>query len=98
MLTEKQIKKRLTEVMDPELNISIIDMGLVYRIEIKDGQVDIDLTLTSPVCPLAPMIKDEVLNKLKEIGVKKPRVKLVFDPPWSPDKMTKKGRQLLGIE
>lgn len=83
--------------MDPELNISLVDLGLIYKIEITKNQVKVIMTLTTMGCPLAPMIEDEVEDKIKELGVKKVRVKLVFDPPWNLDKLTKKGKKTLGI-
>lgn len=83
--------------MDPEINISIVDLGLIYKIELKKDAVKITMTLTSIACPLGPMIQDEIKEGLKELGIKKVNIKLVFDPPWNPEKMTKKGRKLLGI-
>ena len=97
MLTEKIILKKLAQVMNPELNISVVDLGLIYKIEIKKDQVIVNMTLTSVACPLGPMIEDEIKDKIRELGVKKIKINLVFDPPWGPEKMTKKGRKLLGI-
>ena len=97
MILEKQIKQKLTEVLDPELGISIVDLGLIYKIEIKDNNVKVVMTLTTVACPLGPMIQDEVKEKVKQLGVKKVKVELVFDPPWNFDMLTKKGKKSLGI-
>ncbi len=97
IITEKIIKKNLEKVLDPELNISLVDLGLIYQVEIKKDQVNITMTLTTMSCPLAPMIQDEVKDKIKALGVKKVKVDLVFDPPWSMEMLTKKGKKILGI-
>jgi len=99
-ITTKLIKNKLSEVLDPELNISIVDMGLIYKVVLNHLQgVKITMTLTNIGCPLAGMIEYEIKTKLKELGFKDKNIeiKLVFDPPWSVDKMTKKGKTVLGI-
>ncbi len=99
LVTKDQVMKALKNVIDPELGVDIVDLGLVYGVKIaKDGNVDIDLTLTSPGCPVAPMIlADAEENTAKVKGVKKVTVQFVFDPPWSPDKISDDARLLLGI-
>ena len=84
--------------MDPELNISIVDLGLIYGIKINaNNKVVITMTLTTIGCPLFSLIEDEIRIKLKELGVKDLKINLIFDPPWSMDKMTAKGKVILGI-
>lgn len=98
MTTEEQVKDKLKEVIDPELGINIVDLGLVYKIEEKDGNVSVLMTLTTPGCPMAAMFDQEVVRKLKEIkGVKKVRVDLTFDPPWTPGKMSLEAKTKLGL-
>lgn len=98
-LVKKRVVSALSEVMDPELNVSIIDLGLVYDVIIKPGKVKIIMTLTTIGCPLFSIIEDEIKNKVQSLGVKEKHIeiKLVFDPPWSMEKMSKKARAILGI-
>lgn len=97
-LTKKAVQTKLLEVMDPELNISIVDLGLVYGINVNNkNKVVVTMTLTTIGCPLFSLIEDEIRIKLKEIGVTNLKIDLVFDPPWSMDKMTAKGKVILGI-
>lgn len=97
-VTKKAVKNKLFEVMDPELNISIVDLGLIYGIKVNaKNKIVITMTLTTIGCPLFSLIEDEIRIKLKEIGVEDLKIDLVFDPPWSMDKMTAKGKVVLGI-
>ncbi|MEK7597687.1 MAG: metal-sulfur cluster assembly factor [Patescibacteria group bacterium] len=98
-LNKKTILSKLTEVMDPELNISIVDLGLVYDIKIIKSKVKVIMTLTTIGCPLFSLIETQVKDKIKELGVKERDIslELTFDPPWSMEKMSKKGRAMLGI-
>lgn len=86
--TVEELKEKLREVMDPELDMSIVDLGLVYDVEFEDGEVLITMTLTSPGCPLGPVIRGEAYAKMKEIpGVKDVDVQIVWSPPWDPRTM-----------
>lgn len=99
-ITEKSIREALIDVLDPELNISIVDLGLVYKVDIKkDNRVEITMTLTTIGCPLFSLIEEEVRSKLKKIGVKENLIKLefVWNPPWSMDRMSPKAKAMLGI-
>lgn len=98
-LTVKQIKEKLSEVMDPELNISIVDLGLVYKIKIIKDKIKVVMTLTTIGCPLFSEIEKQIKDKIKEFGVKEEDIvlELTFDPPWSMEKMSKKAKAMLGI-
>lgn len=99
-LSKKNIFAKLNEVFDPELNISIVDLGLVYNVIIeKANKVKILMTLTTIGCPLISIIEDEIKNKISELGFKKENIiiDLTFDPPWNMEKMSKKAKALLGI-
>ena len=98
-LTTKQIKTKLTEVMDPELNISIVDLGLIHKTKIIKNKLKITMTLTTVGCPLFSLIESQIKDKIKELGVKEKDIiiDLTFDPPWSMESMSKKGRAMLGI-
>jgi len=90
--------KVLREILDPELGISIVDLGLIYSIKVKGHEVFIEMTLTSPGCPIASeMISDveNAISKLKEVS--KVKVDLVFDPPWTLDRISAVARAKLGI-
>lgn len=86
--TIEELREKLREVKDPELDMSIVDLGLVYDLEFEDGEVLITMTLTSPGCPLGPIIRGEAYAKLKEVpGVKDVDVQIVWNPPWDPRTM-----------
>ena len=85
MATEEEIRERLYSVEDPELRMSIMELGLVYGIEQHDGNVEITMTLTSPGCPLGPVIHQEVQRALGDLpDVNSVDVKIVWTPKWDP--------------
>ena len=99
-ITEKKIREALQDVLDPELNISIIDLGLVYGIKLlKNAKVKITMTLTTIGCPLFSQIEQEVKSKLSGLGIKEKdaQLELTFEPPWSMDRMSPKAKAMLGI-
>ncbi len=98
-IDKKIVLKKLEEVFDPELGISIVDLGLIYKIKILKNKIEITITLTTIGCPLFSIIENDIKNKIQELGIKEENIKLnlTFDPPWDIDKMTKKGKILLGI-
>ncbi len=103
MISEKKIYQALEEVLDPELGISIVGLGLIYQLQVTSGEkgarVKILMTLTAPGCPFMANLVDEVKEKVASIeGVEEVVVNLTFEPPWSPEKMTAKGRKKLGWE
>ena len=84
----EQLMGKLGEVNDPEINLSIVDLGLVYDVQYEDGDVLVTMTLTSPGCPLGPVIRGEAYAKLRELpGVKDVDVQIVWSPPWDPRTM-----------
>ena len=100
-LNVEQMRDAMKEIFDPEIPINIVDLGLIYKLEEKEGKVDVDMTLTSPHCPVGDQLKarvNEVLIKLN--GIKAVNVNLVFDPPWTKEKLTFEGKlqaSMLGI-
>ncbi len=99
-ITKTKVMKALEAVLDPELQISIIDLGLIYDIVFSDPEkIKIVITLTAPGCPLVELIEKNIIEQVKKLGFKQKNIKveITFDPPWSPEKMTKKGKKLLGI-
>jgi FeS assembly SUF system protein len=89
----------LRKVFDPEIPVNIYDLGLIYRIDIaSNGDVDIDMTLTAPACPVAGMMPVMVEDAVRKVdGVGEIKVELVWDPPWSQDKMSDEARLELGM-
>jgi len=91
--------KVLKECYDPEVPLSIVDLGLIYDVKVEKGKVKIRMTLTAPTCPMSSFIVENVRNRVKEIkGVKSVDIELVFEPAWSPERMSKKARRILGFE
>lgn len=99
MFSKKLLLNQLKNVPDPELGISIVDLGLVYDVkDDKKGNVDVTMTLTTMGCPLFELIEGPVKSELKKIkGVKDVSVNLTFDPPWSPEKMSEEAKIKLGF-
>lgn len=97
--TPELLMETLRDVIDPELGISIVDLGLVYDVSFDDGDVLVTMTLTSPGCPLGPVIRGEAYAKLKTVpGVKDVDVRIVWSPPWDPRTMASEDvRMSLGI-
>ncbi len=97
-VTKEAVLEQLKHVNDPEIQCSIVDMGLVYDVRIDNGMVAVDMTLTSPACPLGPFIISEVENAVKKIPcVKGVAVNIVWEPLWSPERMSEEARIALGI-
>ena len=100
MPTEEEVRAALRSVIDPEVGLNIVDLGLVYGVEISDGKVHVDMTMTTPACPMSEMIFDnarQVLTPLVPEGVEI-ELNLVWDPPWGPDKMGEYARVHFGWE
>ncbi len=97
---QKEIVRALRTVHDPEIPVNIYDLGLVYNIEIDNaGSVQILMTLTSPACPVAGMLVAQVENKVKTVeAVSDAHVELVWDPPWTVDRMSEAARLELNLE
>ena len=99
-LEEENVRKSLKQVDDPELGINIIDLGLVYEVDIRDqGEVQVVMTLTTPFCPIGPSVKQQITQLLKkEIeGVEKVDVQFTFNPPWDKEMMSEDAKMELGI-
>jgi metal-sulfur cluster biosynthetic enzyme len=98
-ITTEKIFEKLGEVMDPELHLSITDIGLVYNVNIENGKIQILMTLTSLGCPLFDTIQEDIYEAVSQLGVEKEKINinLTFEPPWSMDKMSERGKAMLGI-
>lgn len=98
--TAEEVRAVLQDVQDPELRMSIVDLGLVYGVDVDEsGIVTIDLTLTTPACPVGPMIQGQAYHLLTQMdGVEDVEVNLVWDPPWDPKTMASDDvKMMLGI-
>ena len=96
---EAAIVAALHTVYDPEIPVDIYELGLIYRLDIgADGVVAIDMTLTAPGCPVADYLVEEVADKVRAVpGVRDARVTLVWEPPWTPERMSEAARLDLGM-
>jgi len=97
-ITEEAIYAALSECCDPEIPVDIVNLGLVYGVTIVDDWVGVKMTLTSPGCPASSMIAEQVKERLKKIpGVADADVRIVWQPEWSPSRMTEEVRRQLGL-
>lgn len=102
-ISEEAVLEELKNVIDPELFVNIVDLGLIYEVTLSDGEdektdVHINMTMTSPMCPAGPQLvgnSKQVVSKLEGVG--DVEVKVVMDPPWTPDRMSDDARDQLGI-
>jgi metal-sulfur cluster biosynthetic enzyme len=86
----------LAEVQDPEMPVSLVDLGLIYGIDVKDGVVEVDLTFTAMGCPASEFILEDVRERLlREEGIREVRINVVWSPPWTAARMTEAGRDAL---
>ncbi|MEX0617135.1 MAG: iron-sulfur cluster assembly protein [Candidatus Woykebacteria bacterium] len=99
MLKSEKVYSELKKVLDPELHINIVDLGLIYNVKTqKDGVVSILMTLTFPGCPLGAVIHKEINEKVGSLAeVKKVDLKITFDPPWDLSKVSEEAKLQLGI-
>ena len=97
MFTEEDITEALSNVIDPELGLDFVELGLVYDVAIDGGKVDITFTLTTPACPIGPQVSEQMVEFVGEIdGVEEVIPTMVFTPPWTPDKMSEDAKFALG--
>ncbi len=97
-VTEEQVYEELRECYDPEIPVNIVDLGLVYEVNIQPRRVDVKMTLTAMGCPMAGEVMAEVRDHLLQLpGVEEAGVELVYDPPWTPERMTEDARWELGM-
>ncbi|WP_306362187.1 metal-sulfur cluster assembly factor [Nocardia sp. CC227C] len=92
----EDLEEAMRDVVDPELGINVVDLGLVYGLKVEESIAKIDMTLTSPACPLTDVIEDQARNALVRSGlVEDLQINWVWMPPWGPDKITEDGREQL---
>ena len=97
MTQEDLVYEVLKECYDPEIPLNIVDLGLVYEVKVLAAEVNVKMSMTSPMCPSHVAIREDVRCKLEEAGFPKPKVELVWEPAWSPQRISEAGRKKLGI-
>lgn len=97
MASVEEVEEALTNVIDPELGLDFVELGLIYGITVDDGAVHVTYTLTTPACPIGPMVAEQIEEFVSELdGVASVDTELIFIPPWSPDKMSEDAKFALG--
>ena len=97
MPTVEEVTDALTEVIDPELGLDFVELGLIYEVEVEGGAVDVTFTLTSPGCPIGPQVTEQIDEFVSELdGVDEVSSSMVFTPPWTPEKMSEDAKFALG--
>jgi FeS assembly SUF system protein len=93
-----QVYAELKQVYDPEIPVNIVDLGLVYDVKVEGENCNVTMTLTSQSCPEAKTLPDMVKRRVNTVtGIKSTDVKVVWDPPWTPQRISEEGRKILGI-
>jgi len=98
LLKEELIWEALQNVLDPEIGLSVVDMGLIYEVKVKDeGKVNVKMTLTVPGCPMHALIAQNVKNEVERLNeVNEAEVEVTFDPPWTPERMSQALKKRFG--
>jgi metal-sulfur cluster biosynthetic enzyme len=95
--TPEDVMDALSNVIDPELGLDFVELGLIYGVEVNDGNVNVTFTLTTPGCPIGPQVTEQIEEFVGELdGVKSIESQMVFTPPWSPEKMSEDAKFALG--
>jgi metal-sulfur cluster biosynthetic enzyme len=98
MVTPEDVEDALTNVIDPELGLDFVELGLIYGIDIDQDRVHVTFTLTSPACPIGPQVSEQIEEFVTDLdGVDAVTSSMVFDPPWTPDKMSEDAKFALGF-
>ena len=98
MATLNEIEEALTNVIDPELGLDFVELGLIYGIQENEGNVHVTFTLTTPACPIGPQITEQIEEFVAPLeGVSSVQSSMTFDPPWSPEKMSEDAKFALGF-
>jgi len=97
MLTKEAVMDALREVYDPEIPVNVVDLGLIYGVDVQDDKVHVKMTMTARGCPMHQFLSSSAEERLLSLdGVKDAHVEIVWDPPWTPERITQEGRKALG--
>ena len=98
MVTKEQVYEALQSCYDPEIPVNIVDLGLVYDVEVNEGKVAVKMTLTAPGCGMGAMIASQAQERILTLpDVKEASVDLVWEPPWDPSMMSTEAKEKLGV-
>jgi len=97
MTQEDLVYEVLKECYDPEIPLNVVDLGLVYEVKVLPDEVNVKMTMTSPMCPSHVAISEDVKTKLNDAGFPNPKIEVVWEPAWSPQRISEAGRKALGI-
>ena len=97
VLTKEDVFEALRQVEDPELGMDIVDLGLVYDVDVEGEKVTVTHSLTSMGCPAGPMIQEDIYRVMSELGASEVEVELTWDPPWTPERMSDDAKFILGF-
>jgi metal-sulfur cluster biosynthetic enzyme len=99
VVTKEDVEEAMKDVYDPEIPVNVVDLGLVYNIDVTEGNVYVQMTLTAPGCGMGPMIAQQAEWRIAEMeGVEDVKVEMTFDPPWTQDLISEDGKKLLGMD
>jgi metal-sulfur cluster biosynthetic enzyme len=98
MVSVDDVTEALRDVIDPELGLDFVELGLIYDVQVEDGTVNVVYTLTSPGCPIGPQVSEQIEEFVGELeGVQEVRPTMTFSPPWTPDRMSEDAKFALGF-
>jgi metal-sulfur cluster biosynthetic enzyme len=98
MVSVDEVTDALREVIDPELGLDFVELGLIYGVEVQDGAVHVTYTLTSPGCPIGPQVSEQIEEFVGELdGVQDVQATMTFSPPWTPERMSEDAKFALGF-
>jgi metal-sulfur cluster biosynthetic enzyme len=98
MATREEVLEILRTVEDPELGMDIVDLGLLYEVEVEDSKARVTYSLTSMGCPAGPLIAQDIDSAVRQVeGIQDVQLELTFDPPWTPDRMSDDAKFILGF-
>jgi metal-sulfur cluster biosynthetic enzyme len=98
MATVDEVTDALRDVIDPELGLDFVELGLIYEVEVQDGTVKVTYTLTSPGCPIGPQVSEQIEEFVSELdGVVEVEPTMTFSPPWTPERMSEDAKFALGF-
>ena len=97
MSQEDLVYEVLKDCYDPEIPLNVVDLGLIYEVKAGTEEVDVKMSVTSPACPSGAAIAEDIKTKLSNAGFPNPKVQIVFEPAWSPQRISEAGRKALGI-
>jgi metal-sulfur cluster biosynthetic enzyme len=97
MTQEDLVYEVLKECFDPEIPLNVVDLGLIYNVQVNPDSVDLKITMTSPQCPSHVSISEDIKTRLTDAGFPTPNIQLVWEPAWSPQRISESGRRALGI-